>query len=117
MPFLLRRRGCSGLPAAVPKHGSPVALGAGALLYSLFTDYELGVVRRIPMPVHLGLDLGSGLLLAVSPWLFGFAAFVWVPHLVFGLLEVGAALMTKRMPSSARQTRPTQTRPMTAQEP
>ena len=87
----------------------PVALGAGAFLYSLFTDYELGVVRRIPMPVHLGLDLGSGLLLAVSPWLFGFAAFVWVPHLVFGLLEVGAALMTKRVPPSARQTRPTQT--------
>ena len=78
----------------------PVLLGAGALLYSLLTDYELGVVRRIPMPTHLALDLGSGLLLAVSPWLFGFAEFVWVPHLVLGLLEVGAALTTQRTPTT-----------------
>ena len=47
----------------------PVALGAGALLYSLFTDYELGLVKRLPMGTHLTLDLLSGLLLAASPWL------------------------------------------------
>ena len=83
----------------------PVALGIGALVYSVFTDYELGLVRRIPMPTHLLLDLGSGLLLAASPWLFGFAdgtattSGVWVPHLVLGLFEVAAALVTKRVPS------------------
>ncbi|HEX8299520.1 MAG TPA: hypothetical protein VF594_10220 [Rubricoccaceae bacterium] len=83
----------------------PVALGLGALAYSLFTDYELGLVRRIPMPVHLMLDLGSGLLLAASPWLFGFADGtatsdgVWVPHLALGLFEIGAALTTKRTPA------------------
>ena len=71
----------------------PVILGAGALVYSLLTDYELGVVRRIPMPVHLTLDLLSGLLLAVSPWLFGFSEFVWVPHLLLGLVEVGAHVL------------------------
>ena len=83
----------------------PVALGLGALVYSVFTDYELGVVRRVPMPTHLLLDLGSGLLLAVSPWLFGFADGtattdgVWAPHLVLGLFEVAAALTTKRVPA------------------
>ena len=76
----------------------PVALGAGVVLYSLLTDYELGVARKIPMPTHLLLDLGGGVLLAASPWLFGFADVVWVPHLVFGLLEVGAALVTERVP-------------------
>lgn len=82
----------------------PVALGAAMLGLSLFTDYELGLVRRIPMPTHLMVDLGSGLLLAASPWLFGFADGtattdgVWAPHLVLGLLEIGAALMTKRVP-------------------
>jgi hypothetical protein len=77
----------------------PVVLGAGAILYSLFTDYELGVVRRIPMPVHLTLDLASGVLLAVSPWLFGFADYVWAPHLVLGLFEVGVSLTTQKTPT------------------
>lgn len=79
----------------------PVVLGLGALGYSLFTDYELGLVRTIPMPTHLMLDLGSGALLAVSPWLFGFAEAVWVPHLVLGLIEVGAALTTEKSPKDA----------------
>ena len=34
----------------------PVTLGFALILYSLLTNYELGVVRRIPMRVHLGLD-------------------------------------------------------------
>jgi hypothetical protein len=89
----------------------PVALGLGALAYSVFTDYELGLVRRLPMPTHLMLDLGSGLLLAASPWLFGFADGtatgdgVWAPHLALGLLEVGVALMTKQVPAD-RAVRP-----------
>jgi hypothetical protein len=77
----------------------PVALGAAALLYSVFTDYELGAVRKIPMPVHLTLDLVNGVLLAASPWLFGFAAEVWVPHLLLGLFEIAAALMTQKQPA------------------
>lgn len=80
----------------------PVVLGLGALLYSAFTDYEFGLVRRIPMPTHLMLDLGSGVLLAVSPWLFGFADVVWMPHLVLGLVEIGAALVTEQAPSEDR---------------
>lgn len=72
----------------------PVALGAGALMYSLMTDYELGLVRAIPMPVHLALDGMSGLLLLLSPWLFGFADYVTVPHVMVGLVELGAAVMT-----------------------
>lgn len=79
-----------------------VILGAGAILYSLFTDYELGVVRSLGMGTHLGLDMASGALLALSPWLFGFADSVWVPHLVFGLFEIGAALTTRTTPEEPR---------------
>ena len=80
----------------------PVALGVGALVYSVFTDYELGLVKRLPMGTHLTLDLLSGLLLAASPWLFGFSEFVWTPHVVLGVLEVGAALLTKTTPALTR---------------
>jgi hypothetical protein len=76
----------------------PVALGAGAIAYSLFTDYELGAVKIIPMPVHLTLDASSGVLLAASPWLFGFGEDVWVPHVLFGLFEIGASLVSQTNP-------------------
>lgn len=76
----------------------PVILGASAIVYSLFTDYEMGVLRKLSMRTHLMLDLMSGILLAASPWLFGFADYLYTPHVVLGVLEIGAALMTKREP-------------------
>ena len=80
-----------------------VALGAAALVYSAFTDYELGVVRRLPMPVHLWLDGLGGVLLAASPWLFGFDTEVWVPHVVLGAFEIAAAVMTDTIPGYERR--------------
>lgn len=80
----------------------PVVLGIGAILYSLFTNYEWGVARRISMPTHLTLDLLSGIFLAASPWIFGFADYVYLPHLIFGILEIGASLMTKRQPEGIK---------------
>ena len=77
----------------------PVILGAGVILYSLMTRYELGVARIIPMSTHLALDVIGGIFLAASPWLFGFADEIWWPHLVFGLLEIGAGLMTETTPA------------------
>ena len=77
----------------------PVILGASAIVYSLMTDYEMGASRSISMRTHLTLDLLSGIVLAASPWLFGFADEVYVPHLVLGLFEIGASLMTKRSPA------------------
>ena len=77
----------------------PVILGAGVIIYSLLTDYELGASRSISMSTHLSLDFWSGIFLAASPWIFGFSEYIFWPHLVFGLLEVGASLMTEKTPS------------------
>jgi hypothetical protein len=82
----------------------PVVLGAGMVVYSLLTNYEMGASKTIPMRTHLTLDLVSGAFLAASPWIFGFADFVYLPHLIFGILEIGAALMTESVPSHARDT-------------
>ncbi len=73
----------------------PQLLGLVAIGGAMLTDYELGVVRVIPMPVHLGIDIASGVLLALSPWLFGFADRVFWPHLAFGLFSVVASLITR----------------------
>ena len=80
----------------------PIVLGIGLIVYSLLTNYELGMARLIPMPIHLGLDILSGIVLAVSPWLFGFADDIWWPHVVFGLIEIGAGLLTRTHPSYAK---------------
>jgi hypothetical protein len=76
-----------------------VVFGVGAILYSLVTDYELGAVRVLPMPLHLVVDGIGGAFLAVSPWLFGFADRVYLPHLLFGLFSVVASLATRTAPS------------------
>ncbi|HWV36499.1 MAG TPA: SPW repeat protein [Thermomicrobiales bacterium] len=81
-----------------PKMWVPIALGIAAIAYSLLTSYELGVVHLIPMPVHLGIDVVSGIVLALSPWIFGFADDVWLPHLILGLVEIGAGLTTQTTP-------------------
>ena len=79
----------------------PVALGVAGLIVTFFTDHEYGIVRKIPMIGHLWVDGVSGLLLATSPWLFGFSDIVWIPHLVLGLAELIASLVTKTETSRA----------------
>jgi len=81
---------------------APRLQGAGAGVYSLFTDYERGVRRVIPMRAHLALDVMGGLALAAVPWLSGDARKgrrYWLPHLLAGSGEVAIALATQRQPA------------------
>ena len=91
----------------------PIVLGVGLIVYSLFTNYELGVWKVAPMAVHNLIDVAAGTLLAASPWIFGFAdeaANVWVPHLVVGLAAVFLGLATvQRGGYSYRKSGTTQT--------
>lgn len=76
-----------------------IVLGIGLIAYSLFTDYELGVWKVAPMAVHNLIDVAAGLVLAASPWIFGFAdatANVWAPFVVIGLAAVFLGLTTKQ---------------------
>lgn len=76
----------------------PQLLGATTILMSLLTRYELSVAKLIPLKAHLAVDMASGALLAVSPWLFGFASVIWWPHLLVGLMEIVVPMMTRRDP-------------------
>jgi hypothetical protein len=76
----------------------PIVIGALVLLQSLITDYELSVADVLPLPAHLAMDVVAGIVLAASPWLFGFSdegANAWIPHLVAGLGLLAAGLMTQ----------------------
>lgn len=76
-----------------------VVFGIGAVIYSVVTDYELGLIRLLPMPLHLVIDGLGGAFLAASPWLFAFSDRVYLPHLVFGLFSVVASLITQTRPT------------------
>src|SRR4051794_20965062 len=82
----------------------PVILGVGMIVYSLITDYEMGAIRVLPMGVHLTIDVCGGLLLAASPWLFGFSDRITWPHVTFGIMEIVVALLTQRRPRTATAT-------------
>lgn len=86
----------------------PRITGATTTAYSALTDYELGVVRVLPMKVHLALDAAGGALLAVSPWALGYARHGlrhWLPHTTVGLGEVAVALTTDTRSGSGRSRR------------
>ncbi|WP_029037381.1 SPW repeat domain-containing protein [Salinimicrobium xinjiangense] len=76
-----------------------VVLGAGVIVYSLITDYELGLLKILAMKTHLIVDIIGGIFLVASPWLFGFADEIIWPFVILGALEIGAGLLTKKEPS------------------
>jgi hypothetical protein len=78
----------------------PIVLGIGLILYSLLTNYELGVpgLKFIPMWVHLIFDFVAAAFLALSPFLFGFinkSPNVWLPHIIAGVAVILLVLVTQ----------------------
>ena len=69
-------------------------IGAAAL-----TDFELGVVRVIPVPVHLMLDAVIGVVLILSPVLFDLQQYAGL-HVVAGVGYLAVAAMTSTRPAA-----------------
>jgi hypothetical protein len=101
LPFIF------GFDHGGPAQIIPVALGVATVMYSLCTRYELGLIQKLPMRIHLALDLANGIFLAASPWLFGFAAQVQGPHLAVGLVECAVVALSRTEPSRSSSTRRT----------
>lgn len=76
----------------------PRILGVIVILSELTVRGSFSGMGVVPMRAHITTDVLMGLLLALSPWLFGFTdepANAWVPHLVVGIAMVGYALATR----------------------
>ncbi|MEO8971678.1 MAG: hypothetical protein ABI406_08780 [Ktedonobacteraceae bacterium] len=81
----------------------PIILGIGLIVYSFFTNYELGIpaIKFIPMPLHLVFDFVAAALLAASPFLFGFSdkpLNVWLPHFVVGIVVILVVIVSQTHP-------------------
>ena len=87
----------------------PRILGVGLILYSLFTRYELGLVKVIGMPVHLVFDVLASVFLIASPFLFGFSddgtatAFFIVLGVVHLLMTIATRFVSEDRPRRSRQ--------------
>jgi hypothetical protein len=100
--FRLRDDSPEGLVARV--------VGGAAAIYSNLTDYEMSMKNVVPMPVHLALDGLSGAALIVVPQLTGArkrGLKHWLPHLGFGVMEIGMAFLTKTEPPRPAQRKAT----------
>src|SRR5690606_811005 len=64
------------------------------VLISLFTRYEGGLVRVLPMRIHLLNDVVLWVFLILSPWIFGFAQYTYLFHLAMGLTALLSGLWT-----------------------
>jgi hypothetical protein len=100
--FRLRDDSPEGLVARV--------VGGVEAIYSNLTDYEMSLKNAVPMPVHLALDGLGGAALAIVPQVTGArkrGIEHWLPHLGFGLFEVGMAIFTKTEPPRPAERRAT----------
>ena len=73
-------------------------VGVMILLQALTTDYELGLLKTIPIRMHLMMDYVVGAFMLVAPWLFGFSNVsrtATVLSLVVGILVLGLTAMTQ----------------------
>ncbi len=81
----------------------PQVLGVAILIVTLLTNFEPGLIKLIPMSLHLWFDYLGSILLIVSPWLFNFSNLsgsVWTPHVVVGALILVQALFSEKTPHS-----------------
>jgi hypothetical protein len=81
-------------------HGVPtlfsVITGCGIIVYNLFTNYQFGLIKFIPDPVHHLVDFLTGLFLCAAPWLFNYQDEVLWPHLGTGVLCLALTMFTNR---------------------
>lgn len=82
----------------------PMVLGVGLIIYSLFTKYEWGLIKVLGMPYHLVIDTVAALVLAVSPFVFGFynpdMLNVWLPHVAVGIAVILVVIFSKPQPET-----------------
>ncbi len=79
--------------------------GIALIAYSLCTKYEFAVWKKIPLGVHMTMDVALGLLTCVAPFLFDYRYLLTgtqeVIHYVLGLGVIGLVAVTRQKTSGA----------------
>jgi hypothetical protein len=86
----------------------PRIVGVFSVIYSVATDYQLGLIKVLPMRVHLALDYVVALAFLASPFAFGFIngpKHQWLPHLGAAVFVLVVTTLTRQDPSGAAGSR------------
>lgn len=76
----------------------PLVFGALLMIMVIFTRHEGGLIKVFPLQLHLLLDMFVGFVLLVSPFLYKFYPFVFMPHVLLGLFLMGSGIFTRHSP-------------------
>lgn len=76
----------------------PLCLGSMLMIMAIFSNHPYGIFRVFPMQLHLLIDMMGGIVLIAAPWIYGFYHFVFIPHVVLGIVLFGAGLLTQHSP-------------------
>jgi hypothetical protein len=97
-PWLFGFAGLGGAPLYLP-----LCIGCMQLIMAIFSNHPLGLIKVFPMQLHLIIDMVVGVILIISPWVYGFYHFVYLPHLLLGLLSLTAGILTVHSPLYGRE--------------
>jgi hypothetical protein len=73
-----------------------VVTGSGVIIYNAFGNYEGGVLKFVPAGLHYLVEIITGVLLSLSPWLFDYSDVTFWPHFLTGFFCVCMALVLNR---------------------
>lgn len=76
----------------------PLLFGWFHLIMCIFSNTKAGMLGVFPIQMHCVLNVLSGFILLVSPFLYGFCDRVYLPHLILGGLIFLMGLGVKNSP-------------------
>ncbi|MFI5220463.1 MAG: hypothetical protein ACHQNT_13340 [Bacteroidia bacterium] len=82
------------------------AAGAIIVIMSAFTNYEMGIIKIIPVRSRLIPDICIAVFFLLTPWIFNFYVSVFLPQLFTGLLIILAAIFVDPIPSYIKSSYP-----------
>lgn len=81
-------------------------LGVGLIVYSSITNYYYSLAKVLPLGVHMTFDALAGIVLILSPALFGYRELLtdgqYAAHIVFGIGAVGLVALTRPRTEAAK---------------
>ena len=78
-----------------------VTTGAAALVMTLLTDHQFGVLRVLPYSLHLAVDAAVGAIFLLTPSVFGFSAIEAAYYWANGVTVLFVVSMHRPEPSPA----------------
>jgi hypothetical protein len=76
----------------------PFMFGWFQIIMAIFSRTKAGMVGVFPVQMHCFLNTFAGFAIMCTPWMYGFAPKVFLPHLILGGIMFTLGVFTKNSP-------------------